>query len=296
MMQGTLEKRSEDALSVIEKWVEWKPIDGIDLIAGRYKIEKDSHKGVDIYTYFFKEDAALSRTYIDKTKEYLDIYSGMIGPYPYGKFAVVENFLPTGYGMPSFTLLGSSRDSLPFIPYTSLGHEIAHNWWGNSVFIDSSMGNWSEALTTYLSDYYFEKMKGPEKAKEFRAAKLRGYKNFAQGSQLSLSAFRDASDTESRTVGYNKGVMLFNMLEERLGEKTFREGIRRFYTDNAFKRASWADMQAAFETASGEPLKWFFDQWLKAPGGPSLKLSVAPIKEAATGYTVNFTVEQAEAL
>ncbi|MCC6503645.1 MAG: hypothetical protein IT362_11000, partial [Deltaproteobacteria bacterium] len=101
MMQGTLEKRNEDALSVIEKWIEWKPIDGIDLIAGRYKIEKDSHKGVDIYTYFFKEDAALSRTYIDKTKEYLDIYSGMIGPYPYGKFAVVENFLPTGYGMPS---------------------------------------------------------------------------------------------------------------------------------------------------------------------------------------------------
>ena len=50
--------------------------------------------------------------------------------------------------------------------------------------------------------------------------------------------------------------MFFNMLEERLGDKTFREGIRRFYTDNAFKRASWADMQAAFETASGEPLKW----------------------------------------
>jgi len=215
MMQGALEKKNENASSVIEKWVEWKPIDGIDLIAGKYKIQKDSHKGIDISTYFFNEDAALSRVYLDKTKEYLDIYSELIGPYPFGKFAVVENFLPTGYGMPSFTLLGSSVIRLPFIPYTSLGHEIAHNWWGNSVFIDSSLGNWSEALTTYSSDYLYEKMKGPDKAKEFREAKLRGYKNFAQTSPISLSSFRDATGTESRTVGYNKGVMLFNMLEGR---------------------------------------------------------------------------------
>ena len=291
MMQGALAKKSEDPSAVVEKWVEWKPIDGIDLVAGRYNIKRDSHKGIDIYTYFFDEDAALSKVYLDKTKEYLDIYSELIGPYPYGKFAVVENFLPTGYGMPSFTLLGSSVIRLPFIPYTSLGHEIAHNWWGNSVFIDSSLGNWSEALTTYSSDYLYEKMKGPDKAKEFRAAKLRGYKNFAQKSMISLSSFRDATDTESRTVGYNKGVMLFNMLEERLGKETFREGLRRFFSDNAFKRANWSDIQAAFETASGESLKWFFDQWLKLPGGPSLSLASAQVKEGATKYTINFKVE-----
>lgn len=292
IMQGTLEKKREDASTVTERWVEWKPIDGIDLVAGRYTVSKDTHRGIAIYTYFFGEDSALSKTYIDRTKEYLDLYSGLIGPYPYGKFAVVENFLPTGYGMPSFTLLGSSVIRLPFIPYTSLGHEIAHSWWGNSVFIDSSLGNWSEALTTYLSDYLYEKMKGPEKAAEFRAAKLRGYKNFAEKSLLPLSEFRDATGTESRTVGYNKGVMIFNMLEEHLGEKTFREGLRRFYSENASKRATWADIQASFEAASGTSLAWFFDQWLKNPGGPSLSLEGAEVKEAAGKYAVTFRVEQ----
>ena len=34
------------------------------------------------------------------------MYRGLIGPYPYQKFALVENFWETGYGMPSFTLLG----------------------------------------------------------------------------------------------------------------------------------------------------------------------------------------------
>jgi len=293
VMEGDLTGRSADASTVVERWASWKPIDGIDLIAGKYNIKKDIHKGIEIYTYFFNEDDALSRIYIDKTKEYLDIYSELIGPYPFGKFAVVENFLPTGYGMPSFTLLGSSVIRLPFIPYTSLGHEIAHNWWGNSVFIDSSMGNWSEALTTYTSDYLFEKLKGADKAGEFRAAKLRGYKNYAEKSPISLRDFRDSTNTESRAVGYNKGVMLFNMLEAHIGEAAFRDGLKRFYAANAFKRASWADLQAAFEAASGSSLSWFFDQWLKNTGGPRLSLADAQAIEADGKHTVNFRVEQA---
>ena len=59
----------------------------------------------------------------------------MIGPYPYGTSRLSRISFPTGYGMPSFTLLGSSVIRLPFVPYASLGHEIARSWWGNSVFI-----------------------------------------------------------------------------------------------------------------------------------------------------------------
>ena len=56
----------------------------------------------------------------------------MIGPYPYTKFALVENFWETGYGMPSFTLLGPQIIRFPFILTSSYPHEILHNWWGNS--------------------------------------------------------------------------------------------------------------------------------------------------------------------
>ena len=44
-------------------------------------------------------------------------------PYPYKRFAVVENFLSTGYSLPTFTLLGQEVVKLPFIVETSLGHE-----------------------------------------------------------------------------------------------------------------------------------------------------------------------------
>jgi len=292
VMEGVLTSSVKKDSSVVESWNEWKPIEGVDLVAARYAIEKETYKGIDIYTYFFKKDDALSRTYIDKTKEHLDAFQSMIGPYPFKKFAVVENFLPTGYGMPSFTLLGSTVIRLPFIPATSLGHEIAHNWWGNSVFIDSSMGNWAEAITTFVADYRYERAHGGEAAREFRSAKLRGYKNFAEDAHITLREFRDATSSPSRAVGYNKGLMVFNMLELSIGQEKFNAGIKMLYSQKAFERASWQDIQDSFEAASGQDLDWFFDQWLKRIGGPRLSLHDAVSVKKDGRNAVTFTLKQ----
>ena len=87
-------------------------------------------------------------------------YSKLLAPYPYKKFALVENSQQTGYGMPSFTLLGSRVIRFPFILHTSYPHEILHNWFGNGVYIDPDSGNWAEGLTTYLSDHILLEQKG----------------------------------------------------------------------------------------------------------------------------------------
>lgn len=279
---------------ISERWRTTKPVDGLDLVASRFIYEQERYNGVDIYTFFLNKDEKLSRLYIDKTKGYLDMYQGLIGPYPYEKFAVVESFLPTGYGMPSFTLLGSSVIRLPFIPDTSLGHEIAHNWWGNSVFIDPSQGNWVEALTTYTADYLYEKRKGPVQALEFRRSKLRGYKNYAGDSLISLSEFIDSTTIESRAVGYNKGLMVFNMLEGLLGADTFDKGLRLFYSEFAFKRANWADIRMTFEKASGKDLGWFFEQWVTRPGGPHLTALGAKREKTDSAYEVRLAIKQKE--
>jgi len=51
-------------------------------------------------------DDALANKYLEATSRYISLYDRLIGPYPYKKFALVENFWETGFGMPSFTLLG----------------------------------------------------------------------------------------------------------------------------------------------------------------------------------------------
>jgi len=276
----------------IDRWKTEKPLQGLDLVTGKYVVERLNYKGIEIYTFFFGRDDALSKTYIDKTKGYLDLYQNMIGPYPFRKFAVVENFLPTGYGMPSFTLLGSTVLRLPFIPDTSLGHEIAHNWWGNSVFVDDSLGNWSEAITTYTADYFFAERSGEKEAAEFRMNKLRGYKNFAGDHAIALRDFVDSTTPASRAVGYDKGMMVFNMLERLLGPVEFNKGLKELYRSQAFKPTTWLDIQSAFERSSGKNLKWFFDEWVLRAGAPVISIDNATLVKQGNGSKVSFEIKQ----
>ncbi len=136
------------------------PLRNISFVAGNYQVEKESHNGVEIYTYFFQEDNGLSKTYREYTKKYLDMYEKYIGKYPFRRFTVVENFLPAGYSFPTYTLLGKDIVNMPFIVETSLGHEVLHQWFGNLVYNADKTGNWSEGLTTYLADHMYEEMKG----------------------------------------------------------------------------------------------------------------------------------------
>ncbi|MEW6674409.1 MAG: M1 family aminopeptidase [Nitrospirota bacterium] len=146
------------------------------LLEGRYKVVNERFRDIDIYAYFFPEEATLASTYIEYTKKYLELYEGLIGRYPYRRFSIVEGILPEGYSMPTFTLLGQDVVSLPFIVETSLGHEILHQWFGNLVYIDYKNGNWAEGITTYLSDHLYEEQKG--KGWEYRKKILIDYKSY----------------------------------------------------------------------------------------------------------------------
>ena len=82
---------------------------------------------VTAYAFLRTPDSNLAARYLETAARYLDMYGDLIGPYPYRKFALVENFWETGYGMPSFTLLGPKVIRLPFILHSSFPHEILHN-------------------------------------------------------------------------------------------------------------------------------------------------------------------------
>ena len=113
------------------------PQEDIYLLGGPYRRYSQMHDGIEIVVYLLQADDQLAQRYLQTTAEYIGLYSDWIGAYPYAKFAIVENRWQTGYGMPSFTLLGSRVIRLPFILHTSLPHEILHNWLGNGVYIDS---------------------------------------------------------------------------------------------------------------------------------------------------------------
>ncbi|WP_096459115.1 M1 family metallopeptidase [Sulfurifustis variabilis] len=253
-------------------WEEQHPQDDIYLVGARFHLYKEATPHGEAQVYLREPDEALARRYLAATARYLDLYSRLIGPYPYAKFALIENAWETGLGMPSFTLLGPRVLRLPFIIDTSYPHEVLHNWWGNGVYLDYASGNWAEGLTTYLADHLLAERDGRGAA--YRRGLLQKYADYVTGARdFPLREFRARHGEASQAVGYGKSVMLFHALRLRLGDETFLAGLRRFYERHRFTVAGFDDIRRAFEAASGRRLEAELAQWVDRTGAPALELA-----------------------
>ncbi len=224
-----------------------KPIDHINLIASTdFVVNTRLHHGITIATYLFKKHAHLSSTYIDKVIHYITMYESMLGTFPYTRFSVVENSFQTGYSMPTFTLIGDKIIDKPFLLDVSLGHEIVHQWFGNSVFNDFSNGNWVEGLSTYLADHYYKEKEG--KGWEYRKKLLEDFEAYVNPDNLtSLSDFKQRTDRASMAIGYGKGAFAFHTLRRYLADDTlFFDTLKAFYQAYRFKYATYADIATFF--------------------------------------------------
>lgn len=267
---------------------------GLALAAGPYVIGRDEDGPVPVYTYFYKDNADLSARYLAASRRHLAEFSMLLGAYAFPKFAVVENFFPTGFGFPAFTLLGSQVLRLPFIPETSLRHEIAHCWWGNGVLVDPSQGNWSEGLTTYVADYLAEEHKSAMAGEAYRRQVLRDYKELAAAEDLPLARFLGRTSPASRAVGYGKAMFVFHMLRQRMGDERFWAALRQVYADRRFRETGWSDFKDAF-VAQGLDRGYaerFFDQWLQRAGAPVLRLSEASASRSGQSWVVRLKLSQ----
>ncbi len=280
-----------------EVWAIEHPQEEIYLIAGQfteYSREVGSRQQpVQAQVFLRAPDEKLAGKYLDATAEYLAMYAQLLGDYPYSKFALVENFWETGFGMPSFTLLGSRVIRLQFIINTSYPHEILHNWWGNGVYIDFSAGNWSEGLTAYLADHLIKEQQG--QGAEYRQQSLQKYRDYAARSRdFALTEFRSRHSSATEAVGYGKTLMLFHMLRNKLGDETFVKALQQFYTEYQYRRAGFADLQQVFEQVSAQPLQAFFSQWVERVGAPELVLKDTQVETTGSGYRLVLTIAQVQ--
>jgi uncharacterized iron-regulated protein len=277
-------KKSDRGNSMEYRFIFPHPREGVTLVAGEYATFTDRYGNISLEAYFYDEDSALASKYIEKAGAYAEKYESILGPYPFRRFAVVENSMPTGFGMPTYTLLGRRVVRLPFIADTSLGHEFVHSWFGNSIYADRRGGNWSEGLTTFFSDYLYRQEEGH--GLDYRHNILADYQSYVHDdNDMALEDFISRFDRASRAVGYGKGTMFFHMLKRETGFEAFDRGIRKFVRDYRFRSASWDDIRKTFEQESGKDLKPFFEQWLKRKDIPVIKITGASTREKADGAT-----------
>lgn len=277
----------------IVTWISSHPSEEIYLIGNRFHNYQADHNGLILYAFLLKEEGDLASEYLETAKRYIDFYSRLIGPYPYEKFALIENFRQTGYGMASFTLMGSRIIRFPFILHSSYPHEILHNWWGNGVFSVLEEGNWSEGLTAYLADHLLMELRG--KGALYRFQEMMKFSNYVnQENDFPLSEFSYRDSMASQAIGYAKLLMVFHMLRTEVGDKNFLKGLKRFYKTFKYRYAGYRAMQKNFEEVSGQSLGQFFKQWIHRKGAPEIRLKQASYVSSKGRYDLKLRVEQSD--
>ena len=287
-------RRTVHAIRNEHRVVRWEcphPMEEVYLVAGPFTEYQRQVGAVTVYAFLRTPDEGLASKYLEVTGQYLEMYRNLIGPYPYAKFALVENFWETGYGMPSFTLLGPRVIRFPFILHSSYPHELLHNWWGNGVYVDYFSGNWCEGLTAYMADHLIKEQRGQGVA--YRRATLQKFTDYVNpDNDFPLVKFRNRFSAASEAIGYGKTLMMFHMLRRQVGDEQFVAALQRFYRQNKFRRATFADIQTAFEQTTGRDLADFFTQWTTRTGAPQLQLTKPDVRQNASGYQLSVTLQQ----
>lgn len=251
---------------------------GLEVAAGPWQLREQAVAGVRLRVLFPEPlDAAFGETYLARSAEHLRAFQQRLGDFPFASFSIAASPAPVGVAFPGFTLLGERVIPLPFIPETSLPHEIMHAWWGAGVLVEYADGNWAEALTTYLADHAVAEATGEDA--ELRRGWLRDLAALPPAQTPRLRDFRGGPDPAGRLIGYQHGALLFHMLRRRLGDDAFDTALGELADDWLHRRADWQALEAAFGAAAEEDLAPLFAAWRDRPGRPELALEAVRLED-----------------
>jgi puromycin-sensitive aminopeptidase len=159
-------------------------------------------------------------------------------------------------------------------------HEVVHQWFGNLVTMDWWEDLWlNESFATWLAckivdDWHPEWQSWVEFARDKQVPL--GVDALASTRPIS-SKVRTAAEAEEMfdALTYEKGASVLRMLEQFLGEDVVRRGIREYIRAHQFGNAPAADLWAALEAASGQPVPAIAQDWFTRPGFPLVTVSAA---------------------
>lgn len=253
----------------------WLYVLGVAPFAVQYV---DSFDGKSIETWVYAQDRdAGFYDFAEPTKKALEFYSNYVGPFSYEKLANIQSNSVSG-GMEAASAILYSEGSVTgdrSIRWRNVViHEIAHQWFGNSVTEYDWDEVWlSEGFATYFTLLFIEHEYGRDAFLEgLESSKKRVMDFYSKRPDYTIihDNLKDMKDvTTSQT--YQKGSWILHMLRGVMGTDKFWQGIQSYYQEYENLNVTTDDFQRSMEAVYGQDLRAFFDQWLYKPG--TLKLN-----------------------
>jgi aminopeptidase N len=237
----------------------------------------DEFDGKSIQTWVYRQDREHGfYDFAVPTRAALEFYSSYVGPFEYEKLANIQSN-SVGGGMEAASAILYGDDSVTGQRtdrwQTVIVHEVAHQWFGNSVTEASWDDVWlSEGFATYFAFLFFEHAYG----KEVFNSKMLGAKDRVLEFHIEQPDYRivhenldDMSKVTSRQT-YNKGAWVLHMLRHKLGDERWWRGIQAYYRKYRNALATTVQFRREMEQVCQCSLDAFFEQWLYRGGIPVL--------------------------
>ena len=108
--------------------------------------------------------------------------------------------------------------------------------------------------------------------------------------EVSLRAFRDNGEADSRAMGQGKTDLVLHVLRQLSGKEKFFRAVGSLAAVTPMK--SWDELQGLFEKETGRELGWFFKQWVDRKGLPDLRAESATVRRSGSRFEVGFDLVQ----
>src|SRR5690349_9028250 len=240
----------------------------------------------------------------------LAFFNQTIAPYPYEKLALIvgatqfggmENSSAIVFTSSLFDPRGrenmSTRFGIPSRIERVVAHEIAHQWFGDSVTEATWADLWlSEGFATYFAGLFIQKYDGADAFRAYMADAAQKYFGYEKQRNAPIH------DTQTQDLmkllnenNYEKGAWVLHMLRMRLGDDVFFHGLRDYYHEHQEANATTEDLRAALERASKTNLREFFARWIYGSGHPVYEWSLQAVEQRDGTNLVTIIIKQSQA-
>lgn len=292
---GRLVGQQPVGTSTLYTWVETYPIStyNVSLAIAEYVSWTEQYTGPDqqrltLEYHVFPEDEEAARFDFARTPQMVDFFVDRFGEYP---------FIQEKYGMAEFVFVGAMEHQT-MTSYGQffltgdrfyeriIGHELAHEWWGNAMTLTNWGDLWiHEGLATLSEGLWTEYAVGPI-----------AYRNFMRNRENACCGFAGPISPPSELFNdtvYNKSAWMLHMLRRMVDDNEFFGALQDLAARPELRYGSITTdvFVDQFEASTGRELSWFFDQWLYRTGRPTIAMDWT---STAVGdrYRIDVDIEQ----
>lgn len=242
------------------------------LAVGRFDITTDTTANglpiVNAYSKDLGDNAGAARASVERTGEVVDWLSGVFGPYPFNAVGGYVPNVPSGFALETQTrVFYSPRQFARGSNVSVVVHELAHQWYGDSVSVKGWKDIWlNEGFASY-SQWLWSEKEGEGTAQE-----LADYVYAVHPADDPFWTVKPGDPgPENQFAGavYDRGALALQALRNRIGDEDFFAILKGWPAERAYGNASVADFVAYAERVSGERLGPLFDTWLFQPSKPA---------------------------